>query len=396
MRRYLITFAALFASGLAYALEILPDSKVDTPQEVAAINNNFAYLNNGKLDLRPGSIIPKADSLYNLGASGTEWANLYVDSITARQIRVGSCGSPSRLVDLCGTDPLMEWIGSGSVNRTWNAGVDNSNGSWRVRDQTGTTNRLTIDTSGNVAVTTLNTGLGNYELYAMDQNVRTVDSPWFTTLAAGGSTFATNAALTVNGFIHVLNDSTNLGVRFGTSGVNNRWRIFDDVTNFSLSINDDVNDRTAILITSGTARRIHLWPSGTPDVELEVSNGASTGGGTVHAASFAAHSERRLKNSIRYLTPLEISQAYEDVKTLKPAEFRYKVQASTASNAPLVDDLTQPLHKGLIFDETPPELQGKDGTISLNDQIFMLQNALQVTIQKLEAAEARIKKLEGK
>ena len=133
--------------------------------------------------------------------------------------------------------------------------------------------------------------------------------------------------------------------------------------------------------------RSHVYPSGSADVELEVSNGASTGGGTAHAASFAAHSSRSLKSDIRYLSLGEKLNLYNDLKTLKPAEFRYKVNRS--ADTPPVPDPTQPLRRGLILEDAPASLRQPHDpeAIALNDQIFMLQAAIQVLINKVEALE---------
>src|SRR3954467_15027910 len=37
----------------------LPGDKVDTPDEVYSINHNFSELYSGKLDLRPGDVLPR-------------------------------------------------------------------------------------------------------------------------------------------------------------------------------------------------------------------------------------------------------------------------------------------------------------------------------------------------
>ena len=149
--------------------------------------------------------------------------------------------------------------------------------------------------------------------------------------------------------------------------------------------------------TLGTADRVaisthgffHVMPSGTPDVQLEVSDGSTTGGGTVHAASFAAHSSKKLKSDIRYLTTDEKKALYEDIKLLKPAEFRYLSHKKVDSKT-MVRDTKQPLRKGLVLEDVPQSFRSKGDAeaISLNDQIFILQAAVQVLIGKVEALEA--------
>mgnify|MGYP001590209543 CR=1 FL=1 len=148
-----------------------------------------------------------------------------------------------------------------------------------------------------------------------------------------------------------------------------------------------------IVKSSGTDRmrmggngRLHIYPSGSADVDLEVSNGSNIGGGTAHAVSFAAHSSAKLKSDIRYLTMFELAQYYAEIKTLKLAEFRYTVGGSSDT---LKKDVEQPMRKGLIFEDVPESLKSPHETVSLNDQIFMLQAAMKVLIEKVEKLDSQ-------
>lgn len=59
----------------------LPDEKVDTAQEVQAINSQFNELFKGKLDIRPRDVLPKTPDFYDLGSSSYSWHNLYIDNV---------------------------------------------------------------------------------------------------------------------------------------------------------------------------------------------------------------------------------------------------------------------------------------------------------------------------
>lgn len=140
-------------------------------------------------------------------------------------------------------------------------------------------------------------------------------------------------------------------------------------------------------MTSGS---LHIRPQGNADVQLEVSDGSTQGGGTAHAASFAAHSERRLKSDIKYFTAGDARECYVALGKLKPCRFRYRKTKGLKVNP------SAPVVKGLIYDEAPGFLRdgGGPGTISLNDQIVMLQLALQEGIRRIEGLTAKLKKIE--
>jgi hypothetical protein len=133
---------------------------------------------------------------------------------------------------------------------------------------------------------------------------------------------------------------------------------------------------------------LNIQVVGAADAELEVSNGATTGGGTVHAASFANHSSEQLKSDIRSLSEEEYNTSYQNAKNLLQYEFRYKVRESTTS-ARLVRDVSQPLWRGPMYETSPAELQGRHETISLNDRILQLEMALKIAIQKIESLEEK-------
>ena len=201
-------------------------------------------------------------------------------------------------------------------------------------------------------------------------------------MATGAVTWSINEAGYVAGF-NQSNTATNahgLLVKISTA----------NETNHILTLTSDSVGRLHVFGNG----RIHMQPTGTADAQLEVSDGSTTGGGTVHAASFAAHSSRALKGDIHYITEEEKARLYEDLKALRPVEFRYKknvvamdVRKRTLfETGEMIDDPSQPMRVGLILEDAPLSLRAEDDwdALSLNRQIFMLQAAVQVLIRKVE------------
>lgn len=90
--RFLIIVSGLI---LYYGLSILKAGTLDLRsdeikgQGVSTVNDNFRGLNQNKLDNRPGHVIPREASKYNLGSATYPWSTIYVDSIAV----VGSSAS---------------------------------------------------------------------------------------------------------------------------------------------------------------------------------------------------------------------------------------------------------------------------------------------------------------
>lgn len=87
MNKFLLYNLILLLSLPLQAANILfTDEAIDSETEVELLNNHLNLLNNSKLDLKPGNIIPKKDSFYTLGDVNHKWLSLHVDTITVTQI----------------------------------------------------------------------------------------------------------------------------------------------------------------------------------------------------------------------------------------------------------------------------------------------------------------------
>jgi hypothetical protein len=143
---------------------------------------------------------------------------------------------------------------------------------------------------------------------------------------------------------------------------------------------------------SGSTASFHVMPVGTPTAELEVSDGNTTGGGTLEYGSSGQFSSREMKTDIAYWGPDRAAQAYAEVQALKPARFRYRSRVRGA----LARDESQPLRRGLIFEDTPESVRGPGNTVVLDYRVLNLELALQAADGKIAAMEKQIAELEAK
>lgn len=429
---FFITFS--FNISLCFSANYLPlsDETIDTLQEVNHINSSFNNLYKGKLDLRPKDIIPLLDNIYSLGTTTYRWLNIKVNNIQAANLdcdsnnkiaidsptftldctnnRIGiNTNSPSHLLDIQnGQMRLINNSNGGLILSTATTGTEwtlyrpnnntdlrlfispldlisfTSNGTIRTRDGTAAVpaySWLLTDDMGMYRVTSNIIGWSTQGIERMRLDASG-------NLNIGTTTASAITKLNVQSPIAMRDEST-FGFRIQNNNGTDRYSLYLNESDISLRLWNYTQGRDNIIISS-SSRRIHLFPVGTPDVELEVSNDATTGGGTIHAASFAAHSSKNLKSDIQYKTEIDENTALLDIKALKPAEFKYLIHESTSSDK-LIEDTNGPIRKGLIYEDVPDTLRGPYKTISLNDQIFMLQLALKAAIRRIEQLENKIK-----
>ena len=210
-------------------------------------------------------------------------------------------------------------------------------------------------------------------------------------IVAGYGADGTDAAL--SGIIRLEVDGTP-----GAGDMPGRWVVLTSA---------DGTESPTEAIRWDAAQRTHIQASGTPDVALEVSNGASTGGGTVHAATVTTHSQAELKSDINYLPDSLAEQAFRDVLTIKPATFRYRrnihgtksASRSVVRNGKQVEEVIEvedrgvvvgrvadpsmPLMKGLIYEDSPESIRASHGTIDMSLRILNLEMAVKHMAGKL-------------
>ena len=146
-----------------------------------------------------------------------------------------------------------------------------------------------------------------------------------------------------------------------------------------------------IKVASGGS--LHVRPAGEPDAEVEVSNGSSTGGGTIQYGQLLTPSSRRFKTDIVRLTEQDDALALSEVAELRHVRFRYK---SLQKDGRLADDARQPLRTGLIYEEVPRFLQGSDGTISSIERLVEVESALKAAMSRLERLQKRYAELKAR
>jgi hypothetical protein len=366
MKKLLISLILFLPYGLR-ATEIIYPTNLDDPTGVATINRNLQRLWHGKLDLKPGSIIPMADSTFDLGASGIEWANIYVDTVNTSLLNVTRTdGTVMGNFETTGTD-ANAWISLQNDAREFLVGVrGDTNDNFTILDNTASQNRFVIDSNGDIGIGT--------------------DTP--------------------ENSLHIQRTDGTVMAQFNTSGANaNAWmEIENDAQSFLLGIRGDTSDNftlydntlsrdTLIVSTNGN---VHVKPVGTADVALEVSNFSSTGGGTIHRAGSSTHSSKKIKSDIVYKSTTQYKTGYDDVKALKPARFRFhewykdendkwKHRVST----------TTPLRNGLIYEDAPESIKAENETISLDNRVLNTEMALIHLIGKLEDLQLKVDDLDA-
>jgi hypothetical protein len=139
------------------------------------------------------------------------------------------------------------------------------------------------------------------------------------------------------------------------------------------------------LVTSSQAflGAVHVMPVGAPQAQLTISNGASTGGGTLHAANWVTSSSRKLKRDIAYLDAGDEDRALEEVRALKHVRFRYMRQRGGR----LVRDSRAIMRRGLIFEESPDAIKGPFDSLSLDQRLVESEMAFKAMARRLEALE---------
>lgn len=146
-------------------------------------------------------------------------------------------------------------------------------------------------------------------------------------------------------------------------------------------------------IASASGGSFHVQPIGEPDAEVEVSNGLSTGGGTMQRLQVVSPSSRRFKTDIKDLRAKDEDRALADVAALKHARFRYKTRRKDGR---LVEDPAQTLHTGLIYEEAPDSIREGGEALSTTERLVNVELALKASMRRLEELQARYERLKAK
>lgn len=142
---------------------------------------------------------------------------------------------------------------------------------------------------------------------------------------------------------------------------------------------------------SSSEASFHVMPVSVSTAEVTVSNGATTGGGTVHRAIEFSHSSRELKSDIVYLSEEEERRAYAEIGALKHAKFRYKVW----KKGKLERDRHQRLRRGLIYEDAPDDIKGPGQSLVLDARVDNAELALKELMRRLESLELQTGKPGG-
>lgn len=215
---------------------------------------------------------------------------------------------------------------------------------------------------------------------------------------------ANTALMLQSGNLHG-SGTTRVQLAFGQDGTTNRRHAISSVHSDSTTHNSidfliwspDAGSATSMatmtvlsLVTiSSTAAiesSVHVRPVGEPKHELVVSDGNSTGGGTIHVFSQVTPSSRDWKRDIAYLGTEEEAAAYARERGLKHVSFRY----AKLKGARFVRNSRAPIRRGLIYEDAPEQMRGPGETLSFDQRLIESELAFKEFARKLEAAEREV------
>ncbi|HVE12819.1 MAG TPA: hypothetical protein VNI01_05455, partial [Elusimicrobiota bacterium] len=132
---------------------------------------------------------------------------------------------------------------------------------------------------------------------------------------------------------------------------------------------------------SWNAASFHVCPVGRADAEVEVSNLAAKGGGSMRRfelqtpAFLGPEPGEDIEELLRH-------KAYETVLQLRHASYTYPDDPSTR-------------REGLLFKDAPESIRGKGGVVLLDTRVANLELALQESMKRLEGLKRRLAALRG-
>jgi len=178
----------------------------------------------------------------------------------------------------------------------------------------------------------------------------------------------------------VVENSADVGLTFltpNTAAITIYFGDPDDNDIGSIQYNHSTDQMNFIANTLGVLRfesdgDVHIQPFGTADVELEVSNGAATGGGTIHRASSATHSSEAIKIVHRILGEEEEREAMKSLLDMPIKEWEYIAGPGEVRWGPTW--------------ETAPKRIRNDShkTIVIDDRIVQLELAVKALARRVE------------
>lgn len=146
-----------------------------------------------------------------------------------------------------------------------------------------------------------------------------------------------------------------------------------------------VGTRDALtLLTHSTGSTVHVLPPAgaavsTHAVGLIVSNGTDVGAGTMRCFDEAAPSSALRKEAVEPLGEAVERSAYEEVRSLRHAAFKYK-----KARRPKV-------HRGLLYEEAPDSVRAPGGAVSFDRRLLNAELALRELLRELERQEGEVR-----
>jgi len=144
----------------------------------------------------------------------------------------------------------------------------------------------------------------------------------------------------------------------------------------------DAPDFTIGTANSASGCGVGIRAAGTMAFELDISSGTIyAGGGTVLALHSGEHADAATAASVRYLDEKDEKRAYEETEALKPAAYRIKPDAGGAPGR---------ITRGLIYEELPGSLRGREKSVVVDARVTNLELALKEINRRIAELERKV------
>jgi|TARA_Y100000034_G_scaffold136785_1_gene215753 hypothetical protein len=394
------------------ALTLGTGGDVDIEYDGTDMLINPQVVGSGGVKLEAGTLYIKetADAATDKAAYGQIWVNtatpneLYFTDDAGTDVQLGTTVGGATGVQF--NDNVTAAFGTGSDGTIYYDGTD-----MFLNPAAVGTGELVVlsETVINADGQTLATPKGTLHVHGTDP------APGSTPVANGDDLVVEHSGHA--GISILTDDNSTSSIYFGDTDPDNGAIIYDHPDQSMTLYAGSTTPILALRDNNSGWHHISKGSAGNADAEWEVSDGSTLGGGDVHRAASAAHSSPNIKSDIRNLTLTEQTQAYADVKSLVPIEFRYKVpdldadgnhQRIGVDTRPIVpgtkrrvgrdnraiqmkDDPTGKLRRGHSFGTAPDSIKDNPsgdvdgGVVYIDDRILNLEMAFKELVNKLNA-----------
>ena len=260
-----------------------------------------------------GNFLPSADNSWDLGGSGVEWKNLYIDGTAnidtlladAGTLTVGAISTLNGAMDCDNQNMTNVDIDSGAIDGTAIGGASAAAGTFTTLDCTD--GAFAVDNLDIDGATDIGAALTTSDLFMVDDGAAGVNrkSTLERVVTLMESEIDALGAVTFSGNVTVGSNGSGMDVKFfGTAA--NEYVLYD------------ASEHTMQWVDSGGSAHVTIGGDSASEFAVDVVQG-SDNKNKIRAASFVTYSDERLKKDV---SPMQ--NALETVNSLSAVNFTWK------------------------------------------------------------------------